>query len=84
MWDKFKYYWKKWCGWEICPVCNQQTLHWTADNPIHPDGPSLFCWWECINEKCLVRTDIEGTSLMNEAARKYGYKSFIDFLDSKI
>lgn len=72
-------WWRKFLGWSDCPVCQQQTMCWIKDPVFHPEEPPCFGHWQCHNLKCLVRSDIEATSLMDEAARKHGYADFQDF-----
>lgn len=68
-------------GFSDCPCCKTQSVRFHMDNPIHPDGPPIFQWWACGN--CGASTEIEGTWLMNDAARSFGFRDFGDFAEQR-
>lgn len=63
-----------------CPACKQQTMRWHSDNPIHPDGPPLFVWWQC--DSCHASSTIQ-TPLLDQVAPRFGYRSFREMLQKK-
>jgi hypothetical protein len=78
--------WKKICHWFLgvtegteCPHCNKLTVYWHGENPIHPDGPPIFEYWECAN--CHAATSYGPSRLMDEAARKLGYRDAKEIFD---
>lgn len=62
-----------------CPHCHEVAVRWHGDNPIHPDGPPIFEWWEC--GKCGAQTEYAPSRLMDKAARDLGYQNAKEIFD---
>ena len=78
--------WRKISNWFLgitvgteCPHCHKMAVHWHGENPIHPDGPPIFEYWECDN--CHAATPYSPSRLMDKAARNLGYKDAKEIFD---
>lgn len=74
--------WKRLRGFHKCPQCGEQSLQWVKDWLLFPDEPPILYHWECTS--CNVRSDVQETSMATEAAKQFGYSSFIAAIEDKM
>ena len=70
LWRRFVF------GYEVCPVCSEQTVKWVKDCLVFEDEPPIMGHWQCTNPGCLVRTETESTPWADKIAQEQGYKTF--------
>jgi hypothetical protein len=79
MWKRIRHWFLGLSGASECPYCGKFAVRWHGDNPIHPDGPPIFEYWECSN--CHAATPYAPSRLMDNAARKLGYRNAKELFD---
>lgn len=83
MMKRLRRWWRSFNGWMDCPNCGEQTLTWEKVPLLHPEEPPLFGFFRCVNPACGVRSQIEASPLMDEAAQKHGYRDFGEFAEER-
>lgn len=75
------HWYRRLCGYRVCPCCSEPSCWFETDNPIHPDGPPIFVRWRC--DACGRSTEWGFSRLFDDVAKNMGYESAEAFFVSR-